>query len=371
MKTEAALVTALARGASDQVRVLARGTVDWERAAELAARHEVAALCSWMWDLHPPPSPTFERRGRLAYLHHLLRNEALENDLARIQDSLHARGIEALYFKGPWLAFRAYPDPGTRPVGDIDLGVREKDYRGALAALAEAGYDALEPAPASPEEALRRAHFGRQIRFRSRGRRTVELHFRLINFGPPGGDESWVWETARGLRVGHSVLRVPGPLAMLLHLLLHANQHGFAVLRLLHDIRFALVEDQGALDPAELAARARQLRCGASCYHALVLARDLAGAPVTAELLDAVQPSRLRRAVFERVWRLPAVRRLEASRSRLEIESPLLYFLEMGRPRERVRFLRGLLAESGGVRPFARRLLGAPGLAPPAEDGPK
>lgn len=360
MRPEAAFVLALARGEGGRIGIRGDGGLDWDLVADLAARHQVDALCSWMGRSlggFGEAGQGLERGLRMSYLHHRLRNEALERDLAGIHDALSTRGIEALFFKGPWLALHAYPDPGTRPVGDIDLGIQEADYAGVVAALVETGYAPIEPVPSTPEEALRRAHYGRQIRFHARGKRPVEIHFRLVNIGPPILAERWVWDTARPLSVASRALLVPGPQATLLHLLLHANQHSFAVLRLLHDIRWALERDAASLDPEEFAARVRELRCNASCYHGLVLARDLAGAPATESLTEALRPSKLRRTLFAQVWRLPAVRRLEGSRSRMAVESPLLYFLEMGRIRDRILFLKELVAEAGGPVPFARRAL--------------
>jgi len=49
------------------------------------------------------------------------------------------------------MAFCAYPDPGARPIGDIDLGIRERDYPGALGALREIGYEPDGPCRLMPQ----------------------------------------------------------------------------------------------------------------------------------------------------------------------------------------------------------------------------
>lgn len=358
--SEVSVVLALARGACPTAL---EHPPRWDRVCALAERHGVAALCGWTLsyqldevELERLAVPEHARKTlREAYLFHLLRNESLRGDLTVVSQAMEAHRVDALVLKGPWLAFHAYPDPGARPVGDIDLCVREDDYIRARLALLDAGYAAAPGLPESAEGALRRAHYGQQLRFTARGRRPVELHFRLVNIGPPDRSERWVWESARTLALDDLVLRVPGPDAMLLHLVLHASQHAFSVLRLLHDIRWASEADAAKLDPPAVVRRIRELHCGAAAYHALLLASELAGAPPPEPELAALRPSAARRALFSKLWRLPAVRRLDVLQPPSQLEAPALYLLEMGRLRDKARYLAGMISEAGGMAPLARR----------------
>ena len=348
----AAFVRALAAGDVDGLRAADQARPDGDDIVKLAELHQVEALCWWQSDqlrrrgAFELPSELRDRL-RLGYLHHRLRNEVLAENLACLDDSLKTAGVEALYLKGPWMAFQAYPDPGTRPVGDIDLCIRESQYQGALEALRVAGWRVSKALPSDSAAALAAGHYHRQLRFTARGRRPVELHFRLLNMGPPGAEERWVWEGARDLDVGTLRLRVPGPEAMLLHLLLHANQHAFAVLRLLHDIRWSLEADLAAIDIKKFRDRVRGLGCAASCWHAFELAAELAGAR-RPDGVEALRP-----------WRLEGVRRVEPDRRRQEMESPLFYLLEMGRPMDKLRYALGVMTAAGGPL----RLMKTPGLA--------
>jgi Uncharacterised nucleotidyltransferase len=338
------------------------GAPDPRRLLELALWHQVGALAYHSWKTGPAGDtgraeipPEVQLSFRQAFLHHAMRNEALATSLAELAGALAARGIEALVFKGPWLAFHAYPDPGTRPVDDIDLGIHERDYRAALEVLTALGYRSDGELPSTPEEALRRAHFGRQLRFSARGRRPLELHFRMVNLGPPAAEERWLWEHTRKLDVGGQTIGVPGPEAMLLHVLLHANQHGFAVLRLLFDVRYTLDRIGAELDTEAFLAVAQEQRLASSAYHGLQLAHELAGADVAPALLAALRPGPLGRARFAWLWNTVAARALEAPRRALEHESPRLYLLEMGDLADKASYLRGIVREAGGMRALLRR----------------
>jgi len=363
---EAALVTALARGDIARVEQLAAGGLCWERVTELAERQQVAGLCSWVWRRRNASAggrrssalpARVEGELRNSYWQHLRSNGWLLHELSALQDSLASRGVDALFLKGPWLAFHAYPDPGARPVGDIDLLVRESDYAGAVEAITRVGYASSGRLPDRSAVALSHAHFEGQLRFGARNRRWIELHFRLVNIGPPSVSEGWVWDSARELVVGERRFRVPGPDAMLLHLLLHANQHRFAMLRLLYDVRCALDQDRSRVDETIFTERVRSLRCAASIYHGLVLAKELAGATPSAALLATLRPNRYRRLLFESTWGLAAARRLEAREGRTEAQAPRLYLLEMGRYRQKLEFL---IRVAGAMsRRGASTLLGA------------
>jgi hypothetical protein len=361
---EADLLLALARG---DAAAAERVSASWDplHLLALANRHEIASLCWWMLAHHLPADqkmrsslvpPELLHALKTAYAHHLVRNEHLLRDLHDVSRALRIHEVDWLVYKGPWLAWHAYPDPATRPIHDIDLGIHEAQYQAAVRALEDVGYRSASPLPATPHEALRRSHYGQQIRFTAPRRRALEMHFRLVNLGPPTPREDWVWQTARTVSVGGVTVRVPGPVAMMLHLILHVKQHGFAVLRLLHDLRWALNADADLLDASQLHARVRALGCTAGAYQTLELAHDLASAAVPVELMRALRPPGLRRRLFATVWRVDAARRLRKKRLPLELESPLLYLLEMGSPRDKLRYAWNVVAESGGPRRLAGKL---------------
>ena len=349
MSPHAALVLNLARGHWRRVEEAIAKSPSWAEASQLAARHEVAALCAWRANQPECPADivraldvSFRESIEEAFVHHSLRNLSLQRDLTEIAEAMDTAGVSPMFLKGPWVAFCAYPEAGTRPVGDIDVCVPEADAVAAARSLQALGYRPMDGLPADPRAALRQAHYGRQFRFSAPGRRLVELHFRLINVGPPTKRETWVWETARELEVGTARLRVPGAEAMLLHLILHANQHAFGVLRLLHDIYWCWKRDAHNLDADRLVKVTRSLRCGSSVYHGLELAAQLTGAGPFPPALGALRPSKLRRRVFRHLWDLKGVADLSTPRRSATFEAPLLYLLEMGGLGDKLRYSAGI-----------------------------
>lgn len=362
--TVAAGVLALARGDGPEVRRSLCPGFDIGCVEDLTARHQVAALCHWLWKdrLAQEPDAVPDRVAaslrttmQAHYLFHRSRNKVLLDSIERIDQALAAEGVRPLYFKGSWLAFHAYPDPGTRPVGDIDLGIVEREYGRVIPTLTALGYRTSHPLPDTTERAIRHAHYRGQLRFRHPSMTPVELHFRMVNFGPPGLDEDWIRESAQLARLGSREVRVPAPEAMVTHALLHANQHAFSILRMLHDIRWLLGAVGDSLDWPLVVARVASLRCRAAAYNALVLARDLAGAAVPQPVLDELHPWWLRQLLFEQVWSLRSVRRLEASPRPTELEAPLFYLLEVGSAAEKLQFLREVVLETGGLGRFLKR----------------
>lgn len=361
---EVSSLLALASGRVDEALRQLQRVNDWRAVASLGTNHQVAALCHWFLTknegLQPAKdrriNPEFKKELRLSYAHQLMRNEHLFRGIVELDEELDLRDVPAIYLKGPWLALKAYPELATRPIGDIDLCVREESFTRAVQALESLGYRHRGRLPDSSEQALEQAHFGGQLRFEALGRHPVELHFRIENWGPPSSGEPWLWDTVRTIRVGSRRLMVPGPDQMLLHLLLHANQHGFKTLRFLHDIRWALEADKNRFDLNWLLWRVRSLRCHSSVYHTLLFARQLAGASFPDEWLRVLRPNRLRRILYYWVWQVPSVRGLSRISRAMNIESPYFYLWELGTISNKFRFVRSVVSAAGGLGPTLHKL---------------
>lgn len=300
--------------------------VDWGRLAELARRHQVepfvyeaiqAADCE-----NRLPG---EVRTQLLLEYHKtgMRNAYVRKRLGEALDEASRKGIRVMLLKGAVLAYGYYPRPELRALGDIDLLIREEDFRGLRGVLELFGYQSSVP-QLRESELPRYAHCFQQIRFQSRHVPPLEVHFRLLNLGMAGRSEP-AWEDARPLEFGDARIWSPSPERFLLHLCLHAQQHAFALLRLFVDI--AVWQRAHPVDAERFVALARRHHLATPAYYALTYTADLLGLPDSDLLRSRLQPPTWKRRLFERLWHDGQVRSLTALLGSMEAELPRAFLL--------------------------------------------
>jgi hypothetical protein len=165
-----------------------------------------------------------ERLGRQARVANTMRMLVAERQLREIREAFEKASIPFLILKGLPLAHELYPEPGLRPVGDLDLLVRRRFRDTALAVLASLGYRL--PAKALPLRFYRRHHF-HVLLGRSRGESLpLELHWQPHSFFSLSHvPEEELWSSARALQVGGQAVQVPGREENYLLLVQHAQRH--------------------------------------------------------------------------------------------------------------------------------------------------
>jgi hypothetical protein len=212
----------------------------------------------------------------------------------RLSALLSARGIPHVPLKGASLLRTLYPDPGTRPLCDLDVLVPLDDIDRADAALRGAGY-AGEPPAAFRRQ--RRYHHHHGYDAPPPFAVHVELHFLVSARGLGRGDGDPLWARTSPVAPG-SFERAFSPSAAVFALARHLGNHGYAVsLKWLLDLRLLSERSGPAIEPAAVAALAAHAGSLTACAFGLALAVDLAGAA-------ALEPS-LRACLA----RLPPLRR--------------------------------------------------------------
>lgn len=106
-------------------------------------------------------------------------NRVRAQALAEILAAFEAAGIRALVLKGTALAHLLYPEPGLRPMSDVDLLVKKTDAYLAQDLLSELGFCA----PLPPAERLPGKHLLAATRSIEGLTVSVELHHNLFNIG--------------------------------------------------------------------------------------------------------------------------------------------------------------------------------------------
>jgi hypothetical protein len=225
-----------------------------------------------------------------------------------ILDAFRERGIEPAPLKGVWLLETHYPDPGTRPMRDIDLLVREDQLAAAETELGRLGYRRRTTAGRARSED---AYYQRSyVRGAAPADERVELHQSLCDPHRYAVRIEELWDRSIPALFRARTVRLLDPADHLAYLALHAALHVFLLpLTPIVDIGAVIRSSPDLLDAAVL--RAQSWRAGAAIHLAFTLARDLCGAPIPEIALRRIAPRGIRalglRACF-RTDDMPAFR---------------------------------------------------------------
>lgn len=170
---------------------------------------------------------------------------------AEVTAALGAAGIPTIVVKGPAISTWLYAAEGTRLYGDTDLLLREADWERAAGVLGALGFeDDLAPL-GHPRMESAAGH----LWVRRRDGAEVDLHQTLFGIGAAPA-ELWRRFSASAIRerVGGAEVSMPSYPARLLHVALHAVQHGGDAAKPLADLERAL-----AVAPEETWRRAHEL----------------------------------------------------------------------------------------------------------------
>jgi len=123
----------------------------------------------------------------------------------------------------------------------------------------------------------------------------VEIHWRLF---PPDYacriDHRGIWSRAQLLRLAQAEVLALAPEDLLIHVCVHAAKHvPNTSIRMLYDIMQITNSLEGELDWHVLSTRTRQWGTTRAVYALLRLARELLGAAVCEEHLEALRPAEL------------------------------------------------------------------------------
>jgi hypothetical protein len=221
---------------------------------------------------------------------------------ARIVGLLAEQGIDALVLKGGGLGALAYPDPGTRPMSDVDLLIRPRDIDAVRAWIADVGgtidFTWLEG------HAVRRFRHSATVNVPAG---ELDLHWRTLYHRFDEGPDEVLWDHAVEIRVGGTVVRTPAPHHHLVHTIVHGMLPNYlAPLRWITDA--VLLTRVPSFDWDLFVEDALRRKIGALVSHGLQLLEDLQPGTVPPHVVGALHRNGpIRMELFSR----------ELSRSRL------------------------------------------------------
>lgn len=320
--------------------------LSWADVSADAKRHQVAPL---VYEVIQGPDLEHripqEVRSELLLEYHRtgMRNEFIHQRVAEILAEAERKGVEVMLLKGAVLLRSGYSRLEHRTLGDVDLLVRERDFRGLREALEGLGYQSAVP-DLCDADLPRYAQCVEQVRFASQRIPPVEVHFRLVNMGVAAAEEP-AWHDAEPMDFDGLTVRRPSPERFLLHLCLHAQQHAFAVLRLLVDI--AVWHRAHPLDTDRFVALARRYHLATPAFYALTYTADMIGLPESELTRTLLRPTKWKRRRFEYLWRDRKIRCLQSTLGSRESELPRAYLLGDAPLSQRAAFLWSVLMPPG------------------------
>lgn len=124
-----------------QLALAAQEVTGWPEMLALAESHGLGPLLyTHLRAAGAPLPPEVKQALQGLYLRHRRANQLRANALAEIVAAYQAAGIQALVLKGAALAQLLYPEPGLRPMGDLDLLVSKSNLYQAQRVLAGLGF---------------------------------------------------------------------------------------------------------------------------------------------------------------------------------------------------------------------------------------
>jgi hypothetical protein len=264
---------------------------DWDGVIQQANRHSVTPLLYRCLKTLGPgtiiPAGIMQRLQEIYLFDSARRNVRLYHQLSKVLKMLQNDGIPVIALKGVHLAEVVYGDLALRPMDDMDLLVRTTDLSRIEAKLLEMGYVPPENKSWYVEN---HRHFHYVL---PNGGVPVEVHW---NIQSPTSlfklDVEKFWERAQPAAIAGIEVLVLSPEDLLLHLCLHVSfSHKFRI-RLISfcDISETVRYYRDEMDWEQVQLRACQWGVGKYVYLTLHLARELLGAAVPDEVLDALKP---------------------------------------------------------------------------------
>lgn len=275
---------------------------DWDIMVALALKYGVASvLYSSLSQLPPAIRIPSKVRNSLRNSYHrtAARNMRVYQQLLRMLEAFRTKAVQVILLKGVHLAELVYGNIALRPMGDIDLLVRNGDLSKASSILETEDYEMSKEDVARSLEHL--------APFRKKGYLDVEIHFNIA--APPVSNNFAVeelWDRARMEQIQGAQVLTLCPEDLLLHLCMHTTIHHCFDngIRPFLDIHRTLDHYGPRIDMDEVMRRSIRWGVSSSVYVMLELTHRFLGTPVQPWTLETVTPGKPVFEVIETAQRL-------------------------------------------------------------------
>ena len=295
-----AVVQSRAEDRGKTITELAAKIGRWEETIEAARQHGILPLLYSNLEANEPVIPPtvleLARREFERNAFHCITNAA---ELLQVLNEFEKAGIAALPFKGVVLGASAYGDMTARTAGDLDVLIYYRDLLPATRILIGRGYELKTKVSADgyPEaENYFEYHFQR-----ANDGMVLELRWRLELTQPRyrydlGMD--WVWPRRRTVKLAGADVPDFDAVSGLLMLCMHGSKHVWSRLIWICDVA-KLLESEPELDWSSAQREAKRVGLWRCLALGVLLAREVAGAKVPAEVLRGFEKDRTARKLVE------------------------------------------------------------------------
>jgi hypothetical protein len=282
--------------ALDEARALVSGNdVAWGSLLDVARAEGVAPLLYHAVRGEGLLPSTVEQTLRGDYFANASRNVLLLRALEDALQALERESVPVITLKGAALAETVYGNVAVRPMGDLDLLVRERQVPTAARVLLELGYRSGQRGPFDVQDIhsnqllLRRGDSSSEV---------IEIHWQLFWFPYYRRvvPVEWFWTTALPVDLGKTEGLMLAPEAHVLHLCGHLLHHhgsdGAFRLLWMHDVAALVMYYAKEIDWEEVLDRAQAYQLVQPVQQILTRVKAIWSVPIPAEVMGRLRGMR-------------------------------------------------------------------------------
>ena len=284
----------------------------------------------------------FSKNIKIEYARTQISNQLNYEYLVKIIEEFNAEGIKVVLLKGIHLAQFLYQDVGLRPMSDVDILINIKKAPEAEKILFEMGYEYIQKQHDDKQhdciiQKLQKdfCHFP-PFGHKKSGVKTLEVHWLIEEPHRPFNiDMEKLWKKALSVKINGIEVLLLSPEDLLLHLSIHTSyNHKFKDHGLLPlcDMTIVLKHYAQTIDWERLKREAKEWKAEKHLYLMLRLSREILGASVSDDVLQALKPDGFSEHIFleaeKRVISIQNEKPTNAKASHLEKFHADISFLE-------------------------------------------
>lgn len=264
--------------------------LNWERILSKAHNHGVILLLyKKLKNLKQQVAPSEIMASLKAfYNNNAIRNLRMGQKLIKLINILSTEKIDAITFKGPCLAIRAYKDLSMRTYCDLDIYIRKEDFERVYDLLELYGYKSHFPHIKKTKKLWKRT--GRDFLFLDK---TIfyDFHQRITQGSKQFQITEDIWKNTSFTTINSCKVKVLSSEYTVLALCIHGAKHNWLHIKLITDIAFFISSNRD-LDWSLIISKAKNMGCLNITLAGILLSNELCGLPLPLEIKKEINKNK-------------------------------------------------------------------------------